>query len=169
MFLKNYTSAVPVATTIARIEKALIHCKVSGITKEYGPAGEISALQFHIKLDAANKALSIRLPADPEGALQALWLDYIGEDKLDLTGERMAWNSRKRKEKSDFRALAEQTAWRLMQDWVEVQLSMIQMKQADLAEVFMAYVWDGRQTFYQAIKENGYRALLADTSGKPGP
>lgn len=35
MFLKNYTSEVPVSQTIYRIEQVLIKCGVSGITKEY--------------------------------------------------------------------------------------------------------------------------------------
>src|SRR6185503_878462 len=39
MFLKNYTSEVPVTQTIARIEHALIKAGVSGIAKEYSPTG----------------------------------------------------------------------------------------------------------------------------------
>jgi hypothetical protein len=167
MFLKNYTSEVPISRTIARIEEALISCKVSGITKEYDPRGAMTALRFHIKLEDGRE-LDIRLPADVEGAQEAMWRDYVGADKVSEDGQRLAWyHSRKKKKRADFRQQAERTAWRLMQDWVEVQLSMIQLKQADTAEVFMAYVWDGRQTFYQAIKNNGYRALLADKSEDP--
>ncbi len=49
-----------------------------------------------------------------------------------------------------------------MQDWVEVQLSMIQMKQADLMQVFLPYVWDGKRTYYDALKVNGFRAMLPE-------
>lgn len=50
MFLKNYTSNVPVSQTIYRIEQVLIRCGVSGITKEYGPQQDMAAIHFHIKL-----------------------------------------------------------------------------------------------------------------------
>ena len=51
-FLKNYTSQVPVSQTVYRIEQVLIKCGVSGITKEYGLKGEVSALRFHLKVSA---------------------------------------------------------------------------------------------------------------------
>lgn len=85
-------------------------------------------------------------------------------DKLSDDGNSLHWNSRKKKKKSDFAEQAERTAWKLVQDWVEVQLSMIQMKQADFVQVFLPYVWDGRETLYQRIKSTGYRALLPETS-----
>lgn len=50
MFLKNYTSDAPVAQTVHRIEQVLIRCGVNGITKEYGPTGDVAAVTFHIKL-----------------------------------------------------------------------------------------------------------------------
>ncbi len=49
MFLKNYTSEVPVPVTISRIEAILIQCGVQGITKDYGPQGEVLALTFHLR------------------------------------------------------------------------------------------------------------------------
>ncbi len=59
---------------------------------------------------------------------------------------------------------AERTAWKLMQDWCEVQLSLIQVKQAEFLEVFLPFVWDGgsNQTFYNRIKGGGYKALLPE-------
>mgnify|MGYP001616449396 CR=1 FL=1 len=163
MFLKNYTSNTPVSKTIHDIEQVLIRCGVSGITKEYGPDAEITALQFHIRIQPNSPPVSIRLPADRESALQALWLDYADGEQLSTDGKKIiGYGSRKRLTRASFAGQAERTAWRIMKDWVEVQMSMIQMRQADFAEVFMAYVWNGRETFYQRIKGNGYRALLTE-------
>jgi hypothetical protein len=50
-----------------------------------------------------------------------------------------------------------------VEDWVEVQLSLIRMQQADLLQVFLPYIWDGSRTFYAAIKE---RNFLAITDGR---
>jgi hypothetical protein len=47
-----------------------------------------------------------------------------------------------------------------MQDWIEVQLSLIQLRQVDPAQVFLSYVWDGRQTFYDRLKSKGFTALM---------
>lgn len=149
-FLKNYTSNVPVPTTIARIESVLIRVGVSGITKEYGPQAEVCALTFHIALGETRVA--VRLPANREAALNALWDDY------------KAKHPRGRLTRKDLVQQAERTAWKLMQDWCEVQLSLIQVKQAEFLEVFLPFVWDGgkRQTFYTQIKGGGYKALLPE-------
>lgn len=160
MFLKNYTSAVPVHQTIHRIEATLIKCGVNGIMKEYGPNSAVAAITFHIKL--AENPVTIRLPVDVNRALEALWLDYAGTDKLTPDGNRLAWNNSKKKVKADFRDQAERTAWKIVQDWVEVQMSMIQMKQADFQEVFLPYIHDGNETFYNRLKSTGFRALLQE-------
>lgn len=160
-FLKNYTSTVPVSETIRRIEAVLIRCCVSGITKEYGPTAQVSALRFEI---GDSPKVSIRLPVDRDRALDALWMNYVNGDSLSPSGELISYNSNphKKKKKSDFRDQAERTAWKIMQDWVEVQMSMIQMKQADTLEVFLPYVWDGRTTVYGRLKESGFKALLPE-------
>jgi hypothetical protein len=160
-FLKNYTSDVPVFQTINRIQAVLIKCGVNGITMEYGPDGVVSAMRFHY--DAPSGEITVRLPADFEAAQNALWLNYADGESLSKDGSKIdEWGSRKNKKRSDFKAQADRTAWKIIQDWVEVQMSMIQLKQAEVQQVFMPYIWDGHQTFYERIKANGYRALLPE-------
>jgi len=151
MFLRNYTSTVPVAVTISRIESILIQCGVRGITKEYGPQGETVALTFHI--DQGESKIAVRLPANRDDALNAFWADYCERHPKD-------W--KRRKSRKDFAQQAERTAWKLMQDWVGVQMSLVQLHQAEVIEIFLPYVWDGKQTFFQSLKSSGYRALLAE-------
>ncbi len=161
MFLKNYTSEVPVPQTIARMETLLIRAGVTGITKEYHPAqaGKIAAITFCIQLPE-NPPVTIRLPADEDAVQQALWIDYADGDKLTPDGGKLVYSPYKKKTKASFRAQAERTAWKLVQDWLEVQLSMIAMRQADFVQVFLPYVWDGQRTYYQALKDSGFRAML---------
>jgi hypothetical protein len=163
-FLKNYTSNVPVHQTIHRIEQVLIQCGVSGITKEYAPDASVAAITFHIAI-ADGRPMTIRLPVDTEKAQDALWKDYVGTDKLEPSGEELSWQSKKRKKRSDFSEQAKRTAWKIIQDWIEVQMSMIQMNQAQTDQVFMPYaVMGDGTTFYQAIKRDGFRAMLAEKS-----
>src|SRR4051812_35679947 len=157
MFLKNYTSEVPVSTTIHRIEQVLLRCGVTGIMKEYGLNQKITALTFRVELPGVRKQM-IRVPADENSALEALWKDYLGDDLLP-NGE-VKWTSRKRRAKASFAEQAARTAWKIMQDWIEVQMSMVQMQQADLAEVFLPYFYDGRRTYYQALRESNFAGLL---------
>jgi hypothetical protein len=160
MFLKNYTSDVPVSDSLYRIEQVLIRCGVSGITKEYSPTtpGKIVAVMFNIALDG-QRVFTVRLPANEEQAIEAFWLDYVGLDWHD--GKRVTNNPCKRKTRVDFVQQGERTAWSIVKDWVEVQLSMIQMRQADFRQVFLPYVWDGKQTFFDRIKGGGFLALEA--------
>lgn len=160
LFLKNYTSNVPVSQTIYRIEQVLIKCGVSGIMKEYGSKnGGVVAVTFKIQT-GDEPSMTVRLPVDVDQAHAALWLNYVDGDKLSPDGNSLHWNTKKRKTKADFKDQADRTAWKIIQDWVEVQMSMIQMKQADFREVFLPYVWDGRQTVYQRIAESGFKGLL---------
>jgi len=167
MFLKNYTSDVPVDRTIARIEAVLIRCGVSAIEKEYGPTGEPVSLIFRMRV-ANGTVARVRLPADASKAEAALWGNYVDGEALTADGK-LPWNSKKRKKRRDFAEQAGRTAWRIVQDWVEVQLSMIQLGQAEVEQVFLPYIWDDRRkrSFYDAIRQDGYLAL-APASEAPG-
>lgn len=162
MFLKNYTSDVPEQETVHRIEKVLIRCGASGITKEYAnTAGELAAVSFQI--DTPNGKVNIRLPVDKQRALDALWMDYVEDDRLSTDGQTIWSNTRKKKRKKDFVQQAGRTAWKIVQDWVEVQMSMIQLKQADTEQVFLPYMIDiTGKSFYQTIKEQHFAGLLPE-------
>ena len=161
MNIKNYTSDVAAHVTIGRIQTLLIEAKVNGITMEYGAQQEIVAVLFHIKLD---RDYTIRLTANVDGVQDTLWKDYAGDDKLSADGQTLHHNwSRKKKKRADFRQQAERTAWKLQQDWVQVQLSLLLLQKLDFLQVFMAYLWDGKQTFYNKLKEGGGLLALPST------
>lgn len=156
MFLKNYTSDVSAYESIRRIEQVLIQCGVKNIGKEYGLHQKVVALTFTIEDEG--RPWTIRLPADEKAATEALWVDYMGNDLLP--DGKVKWSSRKSKTRADFEKQGERTAWRIVKDWVEVQMSMIQLKQVTPLTVFLSYAWDGKRTYYQALKESGYAGLL---------
>lgn len=142
MFLKNYTSDVPVARTISNIEQILAECGATHIAKEYSGTSVI-ALQFVLIADGVRHV--IKLPSNPEAVYDALRAEV----------------KRPRRGTMDkVRAQSERTAWKLMEDWVRVQLSLILMKQADILQVFLPYVWNGKVTYYEALKGSGFKNLL---------
>ena len=144
MNLKNYTSNVPVDRTVAKIELRLAEAGADGVMKEYA-AGQLRALSFRVTLPDDGKKIAVRLPANVDGVYAAM----AKEVKRPHAGtmERI-------------RDQAGRTAWKLMQDWCEVQLSLIAMQQAEFRQVFLAYIiTNGNQTFFERLKKDDFLAL----------
>lgn len=148
MNLKNYTSSIPMDVTVARIERLLVDVGATGIAKEY-QLGDVVALMFRLKVDPDKPEVTIKLPANVEACLNAFWKDYCS------TRTPMS-----KKVREDFREQATRTAWKLQQDWVEVQISLIRLQQQAALQAFLPYAWDGNQTFYERLETTGFRALL---------
>ena len=145
--IKNYTSGVPVDRTVAKIEAALVRGGATNIMKNYDGA-TLSAVCFVVTYPDTGKRMSIRLPANVDAVYQTL----RGNIKRPRAGTL-----------DKLREQAAKTAWKLMQDWVEIQLSLIAMSQAEFLQVFLPYVWDGKQTFYESLKGNGFKMLTEGT------
>jgi hypothetical protein len=146
--IKNYTSGIPVESTISRIEAKLAAAGASGIMKLYGPDKRVCALVFEIELPGRPRPMQIRVPANAQACFEAMWKSHCQTHSHQLEAAKVR-----------IRDQAVRTAWKLVQDWIEVQISMILMKQAEFIEVFMPYLWDGKQTFFESVKHGGFKAL----------
>lgn len=146
MQIKNYTSGIAVETTIARIEQKLAAIGATGIMKLFSPDKKVSSLVF--QMPDGNRKFNIKVPANVKACFDAMWKDHC-------------IHTRQQREGTKARILdqAERTAWKLVQDWIEVQVSMIVMKQAESLEVFMPYIWDGRQTYFEYSRAQQFKAL----------
>lgn len=144
MNLKNYTSSVPVCRTVSYIEQRIAGFGATHVAKEYGANSTIKAIQFMIARDG--KSHIIKLPANPDSVFAVMRKQFPSRNIEQL------------------RQQAERTAWKLMQDWIDVQLSLIQTNQAETLQVFLPYVWDGQQTYYDYIKGGNFKQL---TEGNP--
>lgn len=144
--MKNYTSQVQAEQSISEIENLLVRAGARSISKEYSN-GLVTALNFVILNPETNAPIGVRLPADHEAVFLVL-----KKNRSPRARYHRGWEDRLREQ-------ARRTAWRLMLDWCAVQLSLIEMKQAELMQVFMPYIWTGRTTFYAALKENKFAAL----------
>jgi hypothetical protein len=133
--------------TISYIETYLMDCGATGIGKEIKD-GAVASIIFEVPDDKGRKRL-IKLPAKVDDVHEFLWRDFCRTAK------------RNRRTKEDFLDQAQRTAWKIMQDWVQVQMSLIKLKQADILQVFLPYIWDGNQTYYEFLKGNQFKALPA--------
>jgi hypothetical protein len=143
--IKNYTSSTPSHQTISYIEAYLAECGVTGISKQYDEQKRPCALFFHIEI--GQDRYTVRLPSRVAEVHEYLWRSYC------------SGVSTPRKKKEDFSDQATRTAWKIQQDWVQVQMSLIKLKQVEFLEVFMGFLWDGKQSYYQSLKGGGFKAL----------
>jgi len=141
--MKNYTSSVPVETTVSRIEKFLAKAGAIGVAKSYAN-GEVTSLCFTLHDLTTGRGMTIRLPAKA-AAVEKVLMEQVRKPQRGTLKR--------------IKDQAGRTAWKLMQDWVEVQLSLVEMGQADSLQVFLPYVYDGKRTLYEAFKASGFKML----------
>lgn len=142
--IKNYTSTVPIERSINHIESKLVSYGAKDIMKRYDPAGRLESICFIIF--TSDREISFKLPARIDACCEIL--------KSEI----------KRPRKNTYEKIgkqAERTAWKLVSDWIDIQISMIELEQAEFLEVFLPYVYNpqNQQTFYEKIKESKFLAL----------
>ena len=139
--LKNYTTEVPAATSIARIEKILIDFGAFNIMKEY-QAGKVKTLSFIIEVDSLR--LPFKVPANVDKV--AKWLRNQKPNATDKT----------------IIEQAERIAWKQQYEIIFLQLNQIEMNQLEKLEVFFPYLYDvaGNKTYYEKMREQKFKGLL---------
>lgn len=145
MNLKNYTSTVPVPKTMARIEEILMESGATGIAKEFKD-GHVDAVFFRLEVDG--KDIAVRLPANPNAVYESLRKQCVRPRPGTL---------------DRIREQAERPAWKIQQDWLEIELTKLRLKQTEPLQAFMAYLWDGRRTLFEVYRERGFKALPEKT------
>lgn len=134
MPLLNYTTKVNVYTTLGEIQAVLVKHGAKKIMQDYDDDGRITALTFSIVTPAGVRG--IRLPANVDAVHKVLV---------------------RQKVKSD-REQAERVAWRIVKDWVEAQMAILESEMVQMDEIFLPYmVNNAGQTFFQAYQANQLR------------
>lgn len=142
--MKNYTSSVPVEVTVMRIEKILAKNFATQIAKEYKD-GEVYAMTFSVHNPTTGKDSRIRLPVQRKAIVAVLSNQY----KRKISSAT----------KARIEAQGNRTAWKLWQDWLEVQMSLVEMEQAEFVQIFLPYFWNGHQSYYELAREGGFKML----------
>jgi hypothetical protein len=139
--IRNYTIDIVVERTIAEIQRMLARNGVRGIVLEYDDGGTIKDIFFKIMLN--KKELPFRLPAKAERVYQALW------------GERKEWEHTRYGE--GWRQQAERIAWRICKTWLEAQITLINLEQAKIEEVFLPYlILPSNKTLFETMEHNQF-------------
>ena len=132
MPILNYTTAIDYEKSIMEIRQNLVKHGATRIVSDYN--GLIpSAISFSLEVNG--NPVAFRLPANYRGVLAVLEADKKVPARY----------------KSEEHAL--KVSWRIIKDWVEVQMALVEVNLAEMAEVFLPYALTGNgNTLYEEIK-----------------
>lgn len=143
MAILNYTTQIKTEKTASEIQRKLADAKAQAVLSEYDENGVMCAMSFRIMTPQG--PISFRLPANIDGVYRAIC------------------NDRRISKGLKTRDQAARVAWRIIKDWVEAQLAIVEAEMADIKEVFLPYAQNATgQTLYEAIKGNGFKMLTHD-------
>ena len=149
MAIKNYTSSVAVINSIGNIEHRLAKAGVTHIGKLYSKdkSGRPIGMLFQIEINGYPR--TFRLPA-----------------KVDKIFEYLKLQRKRQPTTAQIETIKQQacrTAWKILSDWIDLQVSMIELEQAEAGEVFFPYLYDGNvdKTIFEIAKEDNFQKLLS--------
>ena len=142
MTIRNYTTQIPVDKTILEIESILIKFGAKGIYKEYTGA-KISGLMFYLERDG--QKIPFKIPSSVEKSRRVI-MEAVEEKKLP----RKYYDEPFRTEQG------ERVTWRIIKDWIDSQLSLLEINFADAIEIMLPYAYNPieNKTMYQKFMEN---------------
>lgn len=133
--LLNYTTKISPDNTVAQIERILVNNGAKAVLKEYDEDGFISSLAFNV--DTPHGEMPIRLPVDVQATLRVL-------EKQSRTGRlpRHFVNE----------AQARRIAWRIIKDWIEAQVAILETEMVKLDQIFLPYtIMKSGKTLYEHV------------------
>jgi hypothetical protein len=120
MALLNYTTKIDADKTASEIAKCLSMHGAQAVLTEYDPKDSyVTAISFRISLDG--QSIAFRLPCD--------WKPVLTILEQDRHVPRSLTN----------REQAVRVAWRIVKDWVEAQMALVETKMANVQSVFLPY------------------------------
>lgn len=144
MTLKNYTTSIKIEKTISEIETMLAKFGATHIFKIYDNGIPIG-LAFTIVVDG--NSIPYKLPMKEEKILLVLKKSNINKKFKGIDQAR-------------------RTGWRIIKDWVDSQLALIEIELTKPEEIFLPYMYDSKtdSTFFQKLEKKGLNNLLEDKS-----
>jgi hypothetical protein len=141
--VKNYTSTVAASKSIQHIEDRLVTHGASNILKQYE---DKCLMGIAFILNVNGKQIPFKLPAHIKNVEKQL----RSEIKRPRSGTMQ-----------NIKEQAERTAWKLLADWVDIQLSLVELQQIQFLEMFLPYVYDHQtqKTFFEKLEETGFKQL----------
>lgn len=139
MPLKNYTTSIAVEKTMGEIHTMLARAGARRITVGYDARREPSGVEFSI--DTEHGERNFVLPARIEAIQETLKRQHArGQVPIRLAS----------------REQAARVGWRIIRDWLDAQLAILETGMVTFDEVMLPYMLvDGGRSVYQLYEQRG--------------
>lgn len=143
MALLNYTTSIDATKTVSEIHKILASHGAKSIMTDYDNNGQIESLSFRVITPQGEAG--IRLPINTEAVLTVLQR----QSRLGRVPRRYVNKPQ-----------AVRVAWRILKDWVEAQMAILETEMVKMEQIFLPYIMgrDGRTLYEVAVSSH----LLTD-------
>jgi len=142
MALLNYSTKIPAAKTAGEIQQILAAHGAKAVMIEYGDTGSAEAISFKIK--HGENDLGFSLPIVPEAVLRVLQRQYTGGKLRSHQG-------------SPDREQSVRVAWRILKDWIEAQMAILETEMVSIEQIFLPYlIGRNNKTLYKTMVEHGF-------------
>lgn len=152
MPIKNYTTTITPHRSVEQVQELLRKKGARRVMVEYDAQGMPQAVTFECELQQATGA-ALRIPFRIQARVEAMQRCLKKDAPPRFQGLQQA----------------ERVAWRLVRDWIDVQLAFIEAGQAEMAELLLGFALSaekddtGRpQTFFQILTSQDGPNLLAE-------
>lgn len=148
MPIKNYTTRVSAEKSVGEVMSLLARKGARKVMTEYDSNGEVVAVCFILHIGGNELPFSLPLRAD---SILKILQNEKKAGRLDKVAFRDVNMSHARK-----------VGWRILLDWLDAQLALVEIGMAQMEEVFMPYLWSiqKQKTFYELSRERGMANLL---------
>lgn len=130
MPILNYTTQIRALKTVGEIQQILAKGGAKQILIDF-ESGQPSSIKFQI--DIQGQPIFYQLPCNTQGVYKSLCRSKAAARLKTMEQAR-------------------RVAWRIIKDWIEAQMAIVEAGQAELAEVFLPYAMvSGGQTVYHVF------------------
>lgn len=156
--LLNYTSKVPVETSLGEIMGMLVSAGATNISTRYDPASR-RPVGLSFSIPTADGESVFALPARVSAAVKVMNEQGVLHKERYYASRTRQEEERRRVTQANMQQ-GEIVAWRILRDWMEAQLALIQLGMAELSEIMLPYlVMEDGKTLYQFAQDKGFLAL----------
>jgi hypothetical protein len=131
------------ATSVSKIENMLVQNGANNILKGYDDDRELLYIQFSMVVNG--NSMFYKITAYRNVIAKILLAEYT------------------RPTEKSHQLVAQQsgrTAWKIICDWVEIQLTMVMLEQMEMAEAFMTKtITQSGQTLFEVVKAGNFKLL----------
>ena len=141
MPLKNYTTGISIEKTIMEIEKILAKFGAEHIHKIYNKEIPIG-LAFEVVIN--EKPMGFKLPMKEEKIIEVFKKEVHNRNL-----PKRYWNDIEQ---------ARRTGWRIIKDWIDSQIALMEIELVKIHEVFLPYMYDNKtgKTLFELMEHKGF-------------